>query len=146
MVSPTLKLQFVASKFWCATMFSSLEIYGMATAHRYSSNGYTTRLHVCNAVFCNLWNGITNPLWIFCILLSFYRCYIDDCFGIWTHHIGPEIDDANWLSLKVAIQAYGSLELEFTERRKSADFLDLNISFKSNGTFKTKLLEKKINL
>ena len=76
----------------------------------------------------------------------FYRRYIDDCFGIWNHHIDPEIDDANWLSLKVAMQAYGSLEWEFTERRKSADFLDLNISFKSNGTFKTKLFEKKLNL
>ena len=44
------------------------------------------------------------------------------------------------------MQAYGSLEWEFTDRRKSADFLDLTISVKSNGTFKTKLFEKELNL
>jgi hypothetical protein len=58
---------------------------------------------------------------------------------MWNRNIDPEIDEANWLSLKVAVQACGSLEWEFTERRKSADLLDLTISFKTNGTFKTKL-------
>jgi hypothetical protein len=78
--------------------------------------------------------------------VAFYRRYIDDCFGIWNHHSDPEIDEANWLSLKVAMQAYGSLEWEFTERRKSADFLDLTISIKKNGTIRTKLFEKELNL
>jgi hypothetical protein len=78
--------------------------------------------------------------------VAFYRRYIDDCFGIWNHHPDPEIDEANWLSLKVSMQAYGSLEWEFTERRKSSDFLDLTISFKPDGTLGTKLFEKELNL
>jgi hypothetical protein len=78
--------------------------------------------------------------------VAFYRRYIDDCFGIWIHHPDPEIDEMNWLSLKVAMQCYGSLEWEFTERQKSADFLDLTIKIKPNGTIGTKLFEKKLNL
>jgi hypothetical protein len=59
--------------------------------------------------------------------VAFYRRYIDDCFGMWIHHPDPEIDEANWLSLKVCMQAYGSLEWEFTDCQKSTDFLDLTI-------------------
>jgi hypothetical protein len=35
--------------------------------------------------------------------VAFYRRYIDDCFGIWIHHRDPEIDEANWLLLKVCM-------------------------------------------
>jgi hypothetical protein len=63
---------------------------------------------------------------------------------IWIHqqHQDPEIDKTNWLSLKAAMQAYGSLEWEFTEREKSVDFFDLTIKIKSNGTLGTKLFGK----
>ena len=44
------------------------------------------------------------------------------------------------------MQGYGSLKWEFTELRTSANFLDLTLSFKLNGTFKTKLFEKELNL
>jgi hypothetical protein len=44
------------------------------------------------------------------------------------------------------MQCFGKLEWEFTERAKSADFLDLTIAIKPNGTIGTKLFEKKLNL
>jgi hypothetical protein len=83
-----------------------------------------------------------NLLTQFKISLAFYRRYIDDCLGIWLHDPNPEIDAINWTSFKDAIQTYGSLEWEFTERQRSTDFLDLTIEMKSNGTFRTKLFKK----
>jgi hypothetical protein len=78
--------------------------------------------------------------------LAFYRRYIDDCFGVWTHHPDPDIDHDTWISFKVSMQCFGKLEWEFTDRAKSADFLDLTIAIKPNGTIGTKLFEKKLNL
>ena len=118
MVLPPSKQPFMASKSWCATTFSSLEILlGYTAAHQHS-NGHTTCLHVCCPVLCYLWNGTSNPFWIF----RCRRSYIDDYLGIWNHHTNAEIDEANWPSLKVSMEAYGSLEWEFIECWKSADF------------------------
>jgi hypothetical protein len=78
--------------------------------------------------------------------LAFYRRYIDDCFAIWLHHPDPDIDNDTWISFKVSMQCFGKLEWEFTDRAKSADFLDLTIALKPNGTIGTKLFEKKLNL
>jgi hypothetical protein len=87
-----------------------------------------------------------NLLTQFKIYLAFYRRYIDDCLGIWLHDPNPEIDAINWTSFKDTMQTYGSLEWELTERQRSTDFLGLTIEMKSNGTFRTKLFEKNLNL
>jgi hypothetical protein len=71
---------------------------------------------------------------------------MDDCFGAWNHHPDPEIDQATWLSFKVSVQCFGKLEWEFTEHAKTVDFPHLTISTKPNGTVKTKLFEKRLNL
>ncbi|MCP4748688.1 MAG: hypothetical protein GY874_21520 [Desulfobacteraceae bacterium] len=92
--------------------------------------------------------------------LAYYRRYIDDGFGIWTPLEGSNRlnDDARFNELKSLMDGFGSthsfflnsshtpLQWEFSERSKSAIFLDLSLSIDQFGAIKSTIYEKDLNL
>lgn len=78
--------------------------------------------------------------------LAFYARYIDDVFGIWIPCDDPEEDSLLWSSFQDAMNGFGRLTWEFTERSLSVDYLDLTITINSSGQVATKLFEKALNL
>ena len=112
------------------------------------------------------WSTVYFAIWEISIIsqypeLRYYRRYIDDGMGIWTpqqpYH--PAIDVERWRDFQSKVQCFGSdhpffmnddrykpLEWTFSERSKSAIFLDLNISLLENGNIQTRIYEKPMNL
>jgi hypothetical protein len=98
-------------------------------------------------VYVTLYFGIgeLEILPLFSDSLSFYCRYMDNCFGLWTTHPDPAIDDANWHALQASMDSYGKLEWQFTPCCPRAQFLDLDLTITPAG-IQTKIYEKRMNL
>ena len=106
--------------------------------------------------FC-IWEMMIIPLFP---ELAYYRRYIDDGFGVWTPLEGstPQSDDERFNRFKSLMDEFGSthtffqtsthtpLQWEFSERKPSAIFLDLNLSLDQFGNINSKIYEKDLNL
>ena len=79
---------------------------------------------------------------IFSDHILYYKRYIDDVFGIWFQQPG---DDQAWTLFKAHMNN-SALVWDFTERSRSAIFLDLTISITDTNTIHTTLYEKPLNL
>jgi hypothetical protein len=80
------------------------------------------------------------PTFAHCLVAYFH--YIDNCHGIWLHHLDPAINLANWNAFQVAMNSYGKLTWEFTPLAKHVDFMDLTISVTDKRYPHTYLQEK----
>lgn len=91
--------------------------------------------------------------------LALYRRYIDDGFGIWVPASADTAADATRFQLFTSTMSkfginhqffqsspHEPLEWEFSDRTKSAVFLDLNITLKDDGSIHTSIYEKALNL
>jgi hypothetical protein len=83
--------------------------------------------------------------------LHFYGRYIDDGLGIWVKKDGTDdqTDDLRWSLFQRCVNDFGRLEWEFTDRSESIEFLDLKLSFETDGNVKSirsRLHEKALNL
>ena len=79
--------------------------------------------------------------------LRFFKRYIDDIFGIWICDDDPTIDNLQWTAFQAAINDYGKLTWEFSDRSLSVNFLDLTINLNPRTLqITTKLYEKPRNL
>ena len=112
------------------------------------------------------WATVYFVIWEMAIIskfpeLKYYRRYIDDGMGIWTpqNPYCPAADEERWRKFQAEVQCFGSdhpffvtderykpLEWTFSNRGKSAIFLDLNISLLENGNIYTNIYEKPMNL
>lgn len=72
--------------------------------------------------------------------LKFYCRYLDDCFGVWTGNA------YRWWRFQCEFGYYGKLTWEYSTHKTSVNFLDLEISLQEDGTIKTSLFEKALNL
>ncbi|CAJ1951530.1 unnamed protein product [Cylindrotheca closterium] len=79
---------------------------------------------------------------IFSDHIVYYKRYIDDVFGIWLQQPG---DDQAWNLFKAHMNT-SALVWDFTERSRSAIFLDLHISITNTNEIHTDLYEKPLNL
>ena len=80
---------------------------------------------------------------VFSDQILFYVRYIDDVFGIWLKQPG---DNATWAEFQDHMNQ-SALVWDFSERSRSADFLDLTITFSpETGQVSTDLYEKPLNL
>ena len=92
--------------------------------------------------------------------ISYYRRYIDDGIGKWDKSLNISIadDDSRFLLFKSEVNTFGighpffsddnplrPLRWTFSERAKSAIFLDLGIAVRANSIY-TKIYEKELNL
>ena len=112
------------------------------------------------------WSTVYFAIWEIAIIslfpeLTYYRRYIDDGMGIWTPRapLCLAADKARWEQFQAKVQCFGSdhpfflnddrykpLEWTFSDRCKSAIFLDLNISLLDDGNICTRIYEKPMNL
>jgi hypothetical protein len=80
--------------------------------------------------------------------LAYYRRYIDDGFGMWvpdpTH--SSQEDNIQWTKFKSNYCDYGNLSWVFSERTQESTYLDVTVTFQSNGHASTRLYEKALNL
>mmetsp|Transcript_13953 Transcript_13953/g.33748 ORF Transcript_13953/g.33748 Transcript_13953/m.33748 type:complete len:278 (-) Transcript_13953:8-841(-) len=79
---------------------------------------------------------------VFSDSILYYKRYIDDVFGIWLDRPG---DDNAWQLFKNHMNRH-ALVWDFTERSRSAVFLDLTISITDTNEIRTDLYEKPLNL
>jgi hypothetical protein len=92
--------------------------------------------------------------------IEYYRRYIDDGLGTWNKPLNTDIanDDSRFLLFKSEVNTFGighpffsddnplqPLRWTFSERAKSAIFLDLDITVRANSIY-TKIYEKELNL
>ena len=77
--------------------------------------------------------------------LLFYCRYLDDTFGLWTHHPDPLTDRQQWQAFQAAMNSNTGLTWEFSPLTDRVDFLDLTITLKE-GIITTTLYEKPLNL
>ena len=75
----------------------------------------------------------------------FYKCFIDDVFGIWLPHPNAQINARLWDEFIKSMNNYPGLTWEFNAPSDRVDFMDLTISIK-NGQISTSLFEKPLNL
>jgi hypothetical protein len=75
--------------------------------------------------------------------IVFYRRYIDDVFIIWLP-LGNN-DTYRWNTFQKEFNSFGKLRWEFTKRQHEINFLDLQITIKSNGKIATRIYEKAEN-
>jgi hypothetical protein len=73
--------------------------------------------------------------------LRFYRCYIDDGFGIWTGD-----DDIHWKEFQLAFVSFGKLSGTFSTLSKWIDLLDNTLEIDATGSIDTTLFEMALNL
>jgi hypothetical protein len=76
-----------------------------------------------------------------------YRRLIDDGLGVWCpdSSVSPTDDAARFQSFQNAINNFGKLKWEFSERSTATEFLELDLLL-SNGYVSTRLFEKALNL
>jgi hypothetical protein len=75
--------------------------------------------------------------------LLYYRCYIDDIFGIW---VPPDTPTGSpWDVFKDALNNWGNLKWKVEKPSNKAVFLDLEIQIQ-NSTISTKTYQKDMNL
>jgi len=77
-------------------------------------------------------------------VIDYYKCFIDDIFGIWLTDPDPEIDAILW-KCYIYEANDGGLEWIFTERGKQVDFMDLTIKIEGDR-IETTLFEKELAL
>ena len=77
-------------------------------------------------------------------IVHFLGRFIDDGFGIWTHHPDPVVDEQRWNDFKNTVNN-GCLDWEFSPRSNSVIFLDTVISI-VDGRIETSLYEKPLAL
>ena len=75
----------------------------------------------------------------------FYKCFIDDVFGIWLPHPNAQINKRLWDEFTKSMNNYPGLTWEFNKPSNKVDFTDLTISI-HNGKITTSLFEKPLNL
>ena len=75
----------------------------------------------------------------------FYKCFINDVFGIWLPHPNPKINSQLWDEFTASMNNYPGLTWEFNKPTNKVDFMDLTISI-TNGNISTSLYEKPLNL
>jgi hypothetical protein len=74
--------------------------------------------------------------------LLYYKCYIDDIFGVW---LPPKRNRlAKWNEFKLQLNNWGSLQWIIEEPSKHTTFLDLNISIENNS-ITTSTFQKTMN-
>lgn len=82
--------------------------------------------------------------------LIFQKRFIDDLFGIWVpasqQQINHPTDSQRWQLYQQYMNQCGILRWEFSTRQKSVDYLDLTIAINKDGTIRTSLFEKTMNL
>jgi hypothetical protein len=77
-----------------------------------------------------------------------YGRLIDDGLGLWqplAHHT-PDEDNRRFELFQSAIQKFGKLRWEFSERTRSTEFLELELNIERDGSLSTRLYEKALNL
>jgi len=81
--------------------------------------------------------------------LLYYKCFIDDIFGIWTENNNTinstNIPDFSWNTFKQQINKFGSLQWNIESLTDSTTFLDLSIKIKGNKLITT-TYQKPLNL
>lgn len=73
--------------------------------------------------------------------LPFYVRFVDDVFGIWTHHPCPEQDVQLWNDFKKDVNDHHGLQWTFTKRSNSVVFMDMVI-YIDGSRLSTDLYEK----
>ena len=75
----------------------------------------------------------------------FYKCFIDDVFGLWLPHPNPQTNAHLLDEFTKSMNNYPGLRWEFIAPSDKVDFMDLTISIK-NGQISASLFEKPLNL
>jgi len=75
--------------------------------------------------------------------LLYYRCYIDNIFGIWVHQ--EPSTNSSWNHFKSSLNNWGNLKWKVEEPTTKTIFLDLEIHIKGS-TLTTKTYQKEMNL
>ncbi len=73
--------------------------------------------------------------------LLFYKRYLDDVFGIW-YCPDAKTDKQEWAAFQHAMNSFGKLRWEFSERNTTVTFLDVTITIGTNRRIVTSLFEK----
>ena len=96
--------------------------------------------------YANIYQGIHENVFIpeFKDQLAFFGRLIDDCFGLWICDPDPATDEAIWLQFQERIK-FGKLEWKFSERLRSINFLDVQVTITDAG-ISTNIYEKPHNL
>ena len=80
--------------------------------------------------------------------LFYYRRYIDDGFGIWniTAEENAVQNEKRWNDFKNNFNSVSTLEWTFSDRTRTTDFLDINVTLTDDGRVRTRIFEKALNL
>jgi hypothetical protein len=112
----------------------------MVAAFR-DGHGNNCSLHLATITYSHHKN--TKILTEFAPNLLYYRCYIDDIFGIW---VTPEIhQDTTWKRFESKLNEWGSLEWVIEKPSNKTVFSDLNVEL-IDSKIRTSTFQKSLNL